>query len=386
MIEDGRRGVQVGEIEERDHLVAAEEHPIPGRRPAEKGEAVHDGRGRIAARPQLSDRGRSVPLRQGSAVGAQDEGQVREPRRGQAHLFVEPELQGRVGQVILTSHDVRDLHGGVVHDSREVVGRPAVLAADHGIERLPRAKIDVPAEPIGHDAVMADPEPQGVRIARGGARERGRGIEPRAPSHVARRPSRGDGHEPVLLQKRLRAEAGVDRSAHPELLEGSLVESAAARLPVRAVGSPVASSWLRPLVPVEPEPGQILVDRGLRAGVLAVHVRVLQTENECPPLVARQEPVEQGGADVPAHARAHLLLSFCRSSVLRHAASLPGASRPRRDRRRYRPRAAMLGATFAMARGGIALTPLSPSEEAQSPGTRHRSRSPRTRVPPRASP
>ena len=52
-------------------------------------------------------------------------------------------------------------------------------------------------------------------------------------------------------------------------------------------------------VPVEPEPAQRVLDLLCRLLHLAVRIRVLDAESELPALVAREQPVEERGPDVP---------------------------------------------------------------------------------------
>jgi len=52
-------------------------------------------------------------------------------------------------------------------------------------------------------------------------------------------------------------------------------------------------------VPVEPEPAEGILDLLSRLLHLAVRIRVLDPEPELPALMAREQPVEERGPDVP---------------------------------------------------------------------------------------
>src|SRR5207247_2494459 len=108
-------------------------YPLAGRRPAEQRERTHERLWRVAAAAELSDRGRPVTLREGRTIPSEHERKMREERRGEPEVLVEPELQRRVRQVVLAPQDVRDLHCGIIDHHGEVVGRTSIPAPDHGV-------------------------------------------------------------------------------------------------------------------------------------------------------------------------------------------------------------------------------------------------------------
>ena len=85
---------------------------------------------------------------------------MRELRQLSAQRTEQQHVLGRVGEVILTTDDVADAHGDVIHDHHEVVQRRTVGAGDDQIaSQLARVDADVtPHEIVELDRASADAE------------------------------------------------------------------------------------------------------------------------------------------------------------------------------------------------------------------------------------
>ena len=58
---------------------------------------------------------------------------MRERRHRPAERLIQQHVLGRVRDVIVAAHDVRDLHVDVVGDDRQVISRLAVRPQDHEV-------------------------------------------------------------------------------------------------------------------------------------------------------------------------------------------------------------------------------------------------------------
>ena len=201
--------------------------------------------GRYPALRNSSTRDRAVALRELLAVGAAHVRHVRVDGDLRADRPDDVDLLRRVRDVVLAADDVRDPVPDVLHRRGEVVGRPAVGADEHEVlDRLVR-DLDAVADDVvpARRPLVRHPEPDRalvlVRLA--------------------------VGHELV---------GDAPAVVHPVELEG-----------------------VRP-VPVEAEPAERVLDLVDRLRDLARGVGVLDPQPELPALVAREEPVEERGADV----------------------------------------------------------------------------------------
>ena len=207
-----------------------------------------------------------MALRQLLAVRAVEQRQVRVGRRLGAERLQDQDLARRVREVVLAADDVRDAHVAVVHRDREVVERAAVRAGDHEVVDRRQRERDVAADHVLHDdlALVRDLDADGALV-------------------LVAVPARED---------------LVDRGA----VLGRALELA-----------------VRPLVPVEPEPGEGVEDLLDVLGRRALAVGVLDAQDELAAAPAREQPVVEGGAGAPdvegtgrrrceadAHARAML--------------------------------------------------------------------------------
>src|SRR5206468_11051383 len=75
-IEGGRLGGDAREVERAGQLVARDDIPVVARPPPQEGQVVHEGLGKEPRLAERLDAGRSVPLRERLAIGADNLGDV----------------------------------------------------------------------------------------------------------------------------------------------------------------------------------------------------------------------------------------------------------------------------------------------------------------------
>ena len=149
-IDRGGRLVDVGDVEQRRHLLEREDLLVAVR-PAEPRQVVEQRLGQVALLPVVQHRNGAVALRELGAVGAKDHRQVRIHRRLDAHRAQHVHLARRVVQVIVAADHVSDLHVVVVDDDAEVVGRVAIRALDDQVVELGVLEDDVAVHGVGDD-------------------------------------------------------------------------------------------------------------------------------------------------------------------------------------------------------------------------------------------
>ena len=191
---------------------------------------------------------------------------------------------------------MRHAHQPIVDDDGEVVGGMAVGSQQHLVADDVCVKADVAPHEIGERnlAVLRRAEADGRPLAGLHAPLRFCGIDLRAPARVFRR---------QIVRERLFA-LGVELLGRAEAVVRApfLDEHARARLifpePLGRSVRPHRSADLRPLIPVQAEPAQILEDHRVGVGRRALDVGVFDAKDERAVLPARQQPVEERCADV----------------------------------------------------------------------------------------
>ena len=129
-IEDRRLFLQPVGREQLDHLFERHHLAISPGRPAEEREEIDHRARQDPLVAVIADRGRPVSLAQLLAVEPVNHRDVRELRQLGAERAVEQDLLGRVGDVIVATHNERDAHGDVVGHDRHVVDRGAIRPQD----------------------------------------------------------------------------------------------------------------------------------------------------------------------------------------------------------------------------------------------------------------
>ena len=143
--------------------------------------------------------------------------------------------------------------------------------------------------------VLGHAEADDRALARLDAAPRLLGREDAAGAGVARRTAGGEHRAAIGLELLRRAEAVVGVAAGEQLVGVRTYRGAAAR--TGGTGPPRAAD-VRPLVPVEAEPAQILEDALLGLLGRALGVGVLDAEDERAVVAAREQPVEERRARV----------------------------------------------------------------------------------------
>ena len=133
----------------------------------------------------MSRRALAEPL----LVRAEDQRHVREPRGRGAERLVQQHLLGRVRNVIVAAHDVRDRHVDVVDHDREVVGR-VTIGAQHD-EVLDRGVLSNTIGPRTRSLKRVSPSGTG-------SAPRGAAAPPRGGRSSRRRATREAG--PIVVQ------------------------------------------------------------------------------------------------------------------------------------------------------------------------------------------
>ena len=219
---------------------------------------------------------------------------MRVARHAVAERALERDVARRVVEVLLAAQHVRDAHPLVVHHHAQVIGREAVALQDHEVVGEVGGEGDLAEDLVAHDQRLVRPaEADHVRLVRR-ARERRRAVEARGP-HVAERARLGLRAPPQRLELLGRLEGGVGEVLRDEGVQRRAVEPEALRLEEGPDAARVAADAvvLRPLVPVDAEPGEVFEDAGHRGVGGAQHVRVFDAQQEAPAEPACQGPVEQ---------------------------------------------------------------------------------------------
>ena len=107
-------------------------------RAGELGSERDDGLCRDASRAQAREGFGAAPRREPLAVGPDDDRAVGEDRLDRAQGAQQEQVAGRVREMILAAHDVRDAEIAVVDGGREVERRPPVRAHEHEVADLAR--------------------------------------------------------------------------------------------------------------------------------------------------------------------------------------------------------------------------------------------------------
>src|ERR1017187_9581225 len=190
------------------------------------------------------------------------------------------DLLGGGGEQFFAPEHVRDGHGPVVDRVGQDEERHAVTLDADEVLGGPVGELDLAPDQVDHGgaALVGCPEAQGAAVTPGKP-------EVAAMTVVAR--GRVTGRRPCLgprLDLVPGATTGVQRAAAPESLDGRLVGWALGRLEVRAL----IGGHAQPLQGGDDAIGPF--------GAVALFVGVLDPQDERAAALAREQPVEQGGA------------------------------------------------------------------------------------------
>ncbi len=196
------------------------------------------------------------------------------------------DLRRRVGHVVGAAHDMGHAHLGVVDHAREGVEDLPVPPDQDRVRDARRVDGDRPEDAVRPlNAALVELEAPDTRAPLGTKPLLLRLVEPERGAVVDRRPP----HVELLLALQVELRRPLER----------LVE--ASRLPQPVGGRGVAVETLGlPLDPVpgEAEPVQILLDRVDIFLLRSLRVGIVEAQDEGPPGLPRDQPVEQRGAQV----------------------------------------------------------------------------------------
>ena len=136
--------------------------------PAQQRHVVAQRLGQVALVAQLLHRRGAVALGELLAVLAVQQRQVRVERRLRAQRLEHEQLLGRVGEVVLAAHDVRDAGVEVVDGDGEVVEDAAVGAGDDGVVEVHVGERRVAADEVVDDgrALVGDAQAHRADVLR----------------------------------------------------------------------------------------------------------------------------------------------------------------------------------------------------------------------------
>ncbi len=328
-VEARGRFVDAIEREQIDHLAASEVLSRVVERPAQQQQVIDDRVRQVTrdaieidddgierlGRRRMADLGRDVervvvePLEVGLlqvlsdlafaelvlAAGLRDIRQMRELRQPVAQAFEDEDLSRCVREMLDRANHVRDLEVVIVDCAREMIEARAVRALHDVVLLVGPIERDVAADQVVEAALT---------LAR------------HLESHHALAPLRlealrvpvGLGHETTAVQKRAlvlfrRRALGLDlfgrrivairAAGFEQTCDRGPVSLVTLRLEVRRV----RSADLRALVPVETEPTEPVEDRLQGFRDIALLIRVVDAEQELPAVLAREQPIEQSGAN-----------------------------------------------------------------------------------------
>ncbi len=235
---------------------------------------------------------------------------------------------GVLREVVLAAHDVGDPHRLVVDHHHEVVERHPVAAHDHEVAEQRVVELDLAADQVVEaDVLRRDLEAQRRPAPLGDERRAIRIGQAQAAPVVARRLVVAL----LLVAHRLeligRAVAVVGGAAGQEPIGLARVQLHPLALAVGRVRTDIlAARHLRPLVPGDAEPVQVVDDVALECLRSAGDVGVLHAQDVGAAHVPREEEVVEAGARRPdvqrpggagRHAHANGGVSSGRSSVAR---------------------------------------------------------------------
>ncbi len=265
--------------------------------PPDERQVVHERLRQVALLPELCHRRRTVPFGQRTVIGTEDEREVRERRCVVPERLVEQHLPRRVRHVVFPTHHVRDPHQRIVHDHHEIVGGQPVRSHEDGIADDVAAERDRTANHVvkRHFARRRHLEADDGSIA-GGHTAGGLGrIEPTAAPHVSRWLGRGKRQGAIPLELLGSAETVVRLPRIEQPRGVRAVQGEPFRLAIR----PVRPARIRPLVPREPHPAEIVEDARFRLACGALPVGILDAEHERALLPSCEQPVEERRTGVP---------------------------------------------------------------------------------------
>ncbi len=203
-----------------------------------------------------------------------------------AERFEDFDLHTRIGDVVFAADDVRNLEVDVVNDAWQRVKKGAVFADQHRIAQRGRVDRDMAAHKIGPILARAGELKTPVRLA-AFRFELGAvfGAELQRSAIIDRRLAGRLRDLAFAVEFILGLVRRIEQPRRLQLIGGLLVLGEAVRL----VGA---------LLPMEPEPSEIILDALLELFGRAGKIGVVDTQEDAAALRDREEPVHQRSAYV----------------------------------------------------------------------------------------
>ena len=182
--------------------------------------------------------------------------------------------------MVLAADDVGDAEVDVVDHARQQIEPAAVLAPDHRVAEQFRVEPLGATDQIGpfDRRVMIEPEAPVRRAALGRRRAAGLAL-------VDRRKPAPEQHLAAEIELLWRFVTGIDASGGLQPFELAFVQIEPLRLAHHHVG-------------IDPEPAEIVADRGIELGRRALGVGVVDAQDELAAVLLREQEIVQRGADI----------------------------------------------------------------------------------------
>ena len=211
-------------------------------------------------------------------------------RRLESKSLIDQNLQGRVGEVILSPDHMGDLHQMIIDDHRKIVGGNAVRTDDDKISHRIGIKFHGPANQI----LEGDPSRSDLEAV-GRLSSRFRHClfcliaQIPAFAHVPGHHFSEDQFGPLSLQFLFGTVTGINTIRADQYFQKILVYIESFALMIR----PAFSAFSGAFIPVNGKPVKILLYSGFKSLCRPERVRILNAEDEISPKVPRKQPVEQ---------------------------------------------------------------------------------------------
>src|SRR5271157_1037280 len=234
-----------------------------------------------------------MTLRQPLAIFAQNGGQMCKLRHGPTQRLVKCHLLWRVGEVVVATNHVRDVHERIVHDDHVVVNRHACGAHDDGIAhhfvgKLDRAVHDV----VEANGMLGDTQANRSGLAIRSAALALSGIESAAFARIDGRLLMCERMRTLVLQLRAETEICFALTQQPPGMFAIEIEAIA--LTIRRVRSADIGTF----IPIDAEPLQVFQKLSFEALFAALDIGILDAQDHDAALLPCEQPVEKRGAGV----------------------------------------------------------------------------------------
>src|SRR5271157_2531000 len=236
-----------------------------------------------------------MTLRQPLAIFAENGGQMCKLRHRPTQRLVKCHLLWRVGEVVVATNHVRDVHERIVHDDHVVVNRHARGAHNDGIAHHLVRKLDWAVDDVVEpNGMLGDTQANRGGLAIRSAALALSGIESAAFARIDGRLLMCERMRTLVLQFFLRAETEI-RFALTQQPPGMFaIEIEAIALTIRRVRSADIGTF----IPIDAEPLQVFQKLSFEALFAALDIGILDAQDHDAALLPCEQPVEKRGAGV----------------------------------------------------------------------------------------